>query len=99
MNKRLIISIAVLSIAIPTAVLADAQSRKAEEMCTGKKSSEDYPRWTLLTNTCADNNVDICSIKKKNGDLATYQCTAADRTVSSSGGSGGKKTPKPQHEN
>ena len=97
MNNKFAIGFLAICFTCPTIAHADQQARKAEEMCTGEKTSEDYPRWSLTTNTCSDTNVSVCSIEKRNGDTASYQCTAADRPDSPTGTGVGKKTPKPEH--
>mgnify|MGYP000554328030 CR=1 FL=1 len=102
MQTKLIIAAA--SLLLTATASAEVKDRKAEEMCTGQKTTEDYPRWSLITGDCKDANVSVCKIERKDGLQAEYICMPEDRPSdddgdgdASSSGGGGRSKPTHQY--
>ena len=98
MKTTLILTAAALT-AFAGGAIAGPAERKAEAFCTGAATSDDYPRWSLVTDTC-DQGENICTIERRDGETASYSCPKPDSTDNdgddSSGGSGAK--PRPIHQ-
>ncbi len=97
MTPKFILSAAAAMTAFAGVAIANPADLKAEEMCTGAATSDDYPRWSLITDTCAEGE-SICTIERRDGETASYSCPVAITDDDDDGTGGNARTPRSTHQ-
>lgn len=91
--RKILVLTALIGLVPASAMAATPAEQKAEAVCTGAASIDDYPRWELTTDLCVAGAASTCTIEQKKDPTAqaSYACPGS----SDSGGGGGGTSPRP----